>query len=506
MKALRCLFGLAAVCAVAAVTARSAMAATPAVTLTPGSGPPGVTLTVKGTGYGATEAVDVYIDSTDMVVASTTSAGAFSVTFKVPVGTSVGTHWVSAVGRVSGLSAQKRFNVHENWPEFGYSALDQRANPYESILNTSNVGSLEEAWSYTTGDFIDSSPAVVNGVVYVGSGDGNVYALNAATGKLKWSAATGGAVVSSPAVVGGSVYVGSVNGTVYALNAATGAVKWSDDLSILEPSGFAGSPTVSNGIVYIGGSSGNLYALNAASGFSNWAAPTGGNIESAPAVAGGLVYVRSRDGVVYALKTTDGSQAWTFETGPPLNDESVSNGVAISNGRLLVSGNFDSFFYGVSACCGRLVWTEQNGASEIFASPAVGGGAVYQIATGGDLFSFPTSGGAQNYDVVDAEGGSYASPAYANGVLYLTETDSLHQFVSDQFEAVRASDGTVLWSASVGGFGNRSSAAVSDGSVYVGDSLGTLHAYRLNGSLPAIAKPSIGKLKPNHSLHVTTMR
>jgi outer membrane protein assembly factor BamB len=506
MKALRCLSVLAAVCAVAAVTAQSAMAAAPAVTLTPGSGPPGVTLTVKGTGYGATEAVDVYFDSTDMVVASTTGAGAFSVSFKVPASTSVGTHWVSAVGRVSGLSAQHRFNLYENWPEFGYNALGQRANPYETTLTMSNVGNLEEAWSYTTGAAIDSSPAIVNGVVYVGSIDGSVYALNAATGNLKWSAATGGAVISSPAVAGGSVYVGSANGTVYAFNAATGAVKWSDDLSILEPSGLYGSPTVSNGIVYIGGNSGNLYALNASSGFSNWAAPTGGNIESAPVASGGRVYVRSRDGYVYALNAANGSQAWQFGTGPPLSDQSVSNGVAISNGRLFASSNYNGFFSAVSACCRTPLWDDQDGASEIFASPAVGGGAVYQITTGGDLFSFPTSGGAQNYDVVDAEGGSYASPAYANGVLYLTETDFLHQFVSDQFEAVRASDGTVLWSASVGGFGNRSSAAVSDGSVYVGDSLGTLHAYRLNGSLPAIAKPSIGKLKPNHSLHVTTMR
>ena len=72
-----------------------------------------------------------------------------------------------------------------------------------------------------------SSPAVANGVVYVGSGDYNVYALNAATGAKLWSYRTGYVVCSTPAVANGVVYVGSEDNKVYALNAATGAKLWS---------------------------------------------------------------------------------------------------------------------------------------------------------------------------------------------------------------------------------------------------------------------------------------
>ena len=68
-----------------------------------------------------------------------------------------------------------------------------------------------------------SSPAVANGVVYVGSDDHNVYALNATTGAKLWNYTTGGYVLSSPAVVNGVVYVGSDDDNVYALNATTGA-------------------------------------------------------------------------------------------------------------------------------------------------------------------------------------------------------------------------------------------------------------------------------------------
>jgi outer membrane protein assembly factor BamB len=57
---------------------------------------------------------------------------------------------------------------------------------------------------------------VANGVVYVGSDDDGLYALNAANGTLLWSYTTGGAVESSPAVANGVVYVGSGDDNLYA--------------------------------------------------------------------------------------------------------------------------------------------------------------------------------------------------------------------------------------------------------------------------------------------------
>lgn len=74
-------------------------------------------------------------------------------------------------------------------------------------------------WRYPTEAFVYSSPAVVNGVVYVGSYDGYVYALNASNGTLLWRYLTGNGVYSSPVVVNGVVYVGSLDDYVYALTA-----------------------------------------------------------------------------------------------------------------------------------------------------------------------------------------------------------------------------------------------------------------------------------------------
>jgi outer membrane protein assembly factor BamB len=113
-----------------------------------------------------------------------------------------------------------------NWTEFHQSNM-QRWNPCEKVLNVNNVGKLSLKWQFgnIVGPFL-SSPAVANGVVYVGLGDGYLYALNAETGVALWTYAAGGSG-SSPAVANGVVYVGSVNGDVYALNARTGAKLWS---------------------------------------------------------------------------------------------------------------------------------------------------------------------------------------------------------------------------------------------------------------------------------------
>ena len=103
---------------------------------------------------------------------------------------------------------QQECKAYTPWAQF-HRANMQRRNPCEKVLNVKNVKNLGLKWSYATGYLVDSSPAVANGVVYVGSNDGNLYALNASTGAKLWSYPTGAAVASSPAVANGVVYVGS---------------------------------------------------------------------------------------------------------------------------------------------------------------------------------------------------------------------------------------------------------------------------------------------------------
>src|SRR6476661_282230 len=76
-------------------------------------------------------------------------------------------------------------------------------------------------WKFKTGGRVYSSPAAADGAVFVGSADGNLYAVDAAAGTLKWKFATRGRVVSSPAVAAGVVYFESYDSNFYAVDTAT---------------------------------------------------------------------------------------------------------------------------------------------------------------------------------------------------------------------------------------------------------------------------------------------
>jgi outer membrane protein assembly factor BamB len=98
-------------------------------------------------------------------------------------------------------------------------------NQSERIINTTNVSHLIPYWS-TSHAAINSSPTEANGMVYIGSNDKAMYALDENTGKILWAHNFEHGVGSSPAVANGIVYVGSDDNSLYAFNARTGATVW----------------------------------------------------------------------------------------------------------------------------------------------------------------------------------------------------------------------------------------------------------------------------------------
>ncbi len=168
-------------------------------------------------------------------------------------------------------------------------------------IRASQPGDL--IWRMATGGNIDSSPTVANGVIYFGSDDHHLYALEADSGKLVWGYRTGGKVASTPTVANGIVYFGSEDNYVYALRTDTGRLLWrygtGDDVN--------SSPAVADGVVYVGSDDNFLYALKANTGELLWRYETGGNVDSAPVVMAGVVYVSTNDGYLYALDADSSS-------------------------------------------------------------------------------------------------------------------------------------------------------------------------------------------------------
>ena len=126
-------------------------------------------------------------------------------------------------------------------------------------------------WQSATNGAVQSSPDLANGLLYVGSNDGGLYAFDATTGQLAWKALTGGVVISSPDVANGLVYVGSGDGKLYAFDAVTGQAVWVFATS----AAITSSPDVVGGLVYIGSDDGAVYALDALTGKMVWKALTG---------------------------------------------------------------------------------------------------------------------------------------------------------------------------------------------------------------------------------------
>lgn len=154
---------------------------------------------------------------------------------------------------------------------------------------------IPDAWDIWT-----SAPTVARGKVYFGSGDGNVYALDARSGALQWKFPTGDVVHASPAVADATVYIGSWDGNFYALDADSGQQRWvfhgGEDPAIHNQVGFQSSAAVADGTVFVGCRDGHVYALDAATGRKRWDYPTSKSwVNTTPAVRDGLVYAGTSD-------------------------------------------------------------------------------------------------------------------------------------------------------------------------------------------------------------------
>lgn len=252
----------------------------------------------------------------------------------------------------------------QDWTMFG-------GNSMHSATGYGGPTNLNLNWVYHTNGPITSSAAVVQGLVYFGSWDQNIYCLNATSGAKIWNFTTGYFVRSSPAVVDGYVYTGADDGYVYCLNANTGALVWKTpapgQIEYLEMGTypqFDSSPIVVNGQVFVGSLDGKMYCLNAGTGAIEWTLQTTGSILSTPTyVAGDGIYFASVDGFVYKTNF-DGNVIWNVSTPIGLED-SMEGSVCIGDGIALIgSGAAKNSpagigqMYAFNSSTGALVWVD----------------------------------------------------------------------------------------------------------------------------------------------------
>lgn len=296
-------------------------------------------------------------------------------------------------------------------------------------------------WKFATGDRIVSSPVAHEGVLYFGSDDGNLYAVDAASGRQRWKYSTAGPVPSTPAVAGGLVYFGSYDGKFYALDLGTGRPRWkfstggerrfeAKGLHGIQPKNqtiadpfdvFLSSPVVAHGSVYFGSGDGNLYALEAKSGELRWKFATGDVVHSSPAYAAGVVFFGGWDTFFYAVDAASGKEKWRFKSG---DDPVMHNQIGFQSSPAVVDGVVytgcrDSNVYALDATTGKERWRFNNNMSWVNSSPAVLNGKVLFATSDSSLFHIVDASSGKPLSKQQLQAYVFGSPSVARDVVYL---------------------------------------------------------------------------------------
>jgi eukaryotic-like serine/threonine-protein kinase len=315
----------------------------------------------------------------------------------------------------------------------------------DHYLYAVNLADGAQRWKFKTGSRVTSSPAVYNGRVYFGSYDGNIYAVDAKSGEQRWKFASEGErrfsgrhlhgtdpaaesmpdpfdfYLSSPSIDADTVYVGSGDGNIYALDASSGALRWKFHTGNVVHA----SPAIANGMVYIGSWDSYFYAIDEKSGKERWRFKTGEDheianqvgIQSSATVADGMVYFGCRDSNLYALDAASGAKKWAY---PTKGSWVISTPIA-KDGTLYFATSDSALFDAVDAKTGVLKYSLSFHHWPMFSSPAIAGRNLYIGSHAGTLmainldkhataWTFSTDGAKQNSAALTSKSGD---PNYA---------------------------------------------------------------------------------------------
>jgi outer membrane protein assembly factor BamB/tRNA A-37 threonylcarbamoyl transferase component Bud32 len=309
---------------------------------------------------------------------------------------------------------------------------------------------IEPLWVFACEDEIRSTPALLEGIVFVGAYDNNLYAIDAQTGKFKWKYATEGGLASSPCLWEDRVFIGSEDRTLYCINGQSGRIVWtcptqgcvrssprveynhvffgSDDRRLYAVNVQSGRvawkfdtegpvrsrPAVGDESIYFGGEDGSVYAVDIR-GVLRWRFSTKRAVTSSPALYENTIYVGSSDHTVYALDVRSGWAVWRFRT-----SKAVISSPAVEMGTVFV-GSVDNSVYALDARSGRQVWKFSTD-NQVTSSPAVLDGAVYLGSVDGNVYSLDARTGALRWRFRTG-GPVTSSPVVGKGVIYIGSTD-----------------------------------------------------------------------------------
>lgn len=251
----------------------------------------------------------------------------------------------------------------------------QKIAPLPSAKLTEEID-IQPFWRFECEDEVRGSPICHNGVVYIGSYDQNLYAIDAHQGKMIWKYATEGGVVSRPAIYEGCIVFGSEDHRVHSVLMRTGKVNW----TYYTEAPVRSSPHIAEGHAFIGSDDGHLHAINLLTGRQAWRVDFGASIRSTPTVFNDLIYFGTESGDFYCLDFS-GSIKWRFQA-----KSGIISSPAISKGMIFFASK-DATLYALDITTGWPAWRLKLGKPSI-SSPYIEGHLLFVGCTDGYIYCF----------------------------------------------------------------------------------------------------------------------
>ena len=206
---------------------------------------------------------------------------------------------------------------------------------------------LKLLWTYEAGGAIQSSAAVANGMVYVGSNSGDLVAVDFESGKLRWKHSTKSWIgESSPAVHRDVVFVGDFAGTVHAVDARDDRPR-----RIFKTGAeVKASPIIVGDVVVVGSYNRFLHGLDVTTGRPRWKLETDGPIHATPSVLDGIAYFNGRDEVFRAVRAADGKVLFEIPS------QGYVSASAIVEGARAYLDNFNSEVFAIDLRSHTVAW------------------------------------------------------------------------------------------------------------------------------------------------------
>jgi outer membrane protein assembly factor BamB len=326
-----------------------------------------------------------------------------------------------------------------------------RGNAHNSgTFTTQGLPKLNgEKWKLELDATIHSSPILADQTLYMGSEEGQLYAIDATDGKVIWQAPAEGKIRSSAAVYGDELFILDSTSKLYGFDRLTGKEKWRVQLSdTYAKEGlfdqwdyYISSPTIVDDIIYIGSEGDYFYALNRKDGSEVWKAKMTSAVHGKAVVTDDRVYVADRLGTIFAFDRKSGKEKWEV-----FMDGIIQSSLAFKDD-VLYYGSRDTLVHAIDAKTGSELWNHPSpNFSWVGSSAAVSDQYVAIGASDSYMVHIFDRKSGEHFNDFVLTSRVFASPVIVDGIMYFgsayTENPDLKM---DAFYAVDIKTNELLW-------------------------------------------------------------